>query len=192
MANTTYNCVDYCNNDPIGTPEIVSCGNDPVGGSSAVIFLACNHNIVDPSNGGQINTNLNAGRAWLFQRVSIEYGEPSPVEQDSLIACETAQLVTYDREFTYVNPNVSNTNIDIHDRLFGGRTLGGVLILECGADDDDDLFVTWIDSAVKLVGGRVFPGKNTEFQRFSGKGKWRSKKNPQRYPAPTGVSGFGE
>lgn len=188
-----YNCVDYCNTDPIGTPVVVGCGNDPVGGSSAAIFLACNHTIADPSNATQVNNNLAAETAWLFQRCSIEWGEPSPIEQDSLIACETSQLVTYDREFTYVNPNVSQANITIHNRLFSGRTLGGVLILECGADNDDDsdLYVTWIDSAVKMTGGRVFPKNNTEFQRFSGKGKWRSKKDPQRYPAPVGVVGFG-
>lgn len=186
-----YNCTDYCNTDPIGTPEVIGCGNDPVGGMSAAIFLACNHQISDPSNATQINAALANETAWLFKRCSVEIGEPSPVEQDSLIPCETSQLVTYDREFTYTNPNVSQANIDVHNRLFSGRTLGGALLLECGSDDDDDQYVTWIDSALKLTGGRVVPGKNTEFQRFSGKGKWRGKKDPQRYPAPVGVVGFG-
>jgi hypothetical protein len=185
------NCVEYCNTSPIGTPDVIGCGNDPVGGMSAIIWLACNHTITDPSNSTQINSNISAGKAWLFQRVSVELTEPSPVTQESLVPCETEQLVTYDRELTYVNPNVNATNIAVHDKLFDGRSLGGALIYECGSDDDTAYYVTWIDSTIRMTGGRVVPMKNTEFQKFSGKGKWRSKKNPMRYSAPTSVPGFG-
>lgn len=185
------NCVEYCDDAPIGTPEIIACGSDPVGGINAMIPLACNHTISNPSSATEVNNNINAGTAWLFQRVSVEIGEPTPVEQESLVPCETNQLVTYDRELTYINPNVSQENIDIHNNLFSGRTLGGLLLLECGSEDDDEQFVTWIDSAIRFTGGRLVPRTNTEFQRFSGKGKWRSKKDPQRYPAPVGVVGFG-
>lgn len=185
------NCVDYCSDDPIGTPETIGCGADPVGGLSAAIILACNHTITDPSNGTQINSNLSGGTAWLFQRLSIDIPEPSPIEVDSIVPCETASLVTYDWQLTYSNPNISQTNITVHDNFFDGRTIGGIIALECGSDDDSALFVTWIDAAIKMTGGRVIPATNTEFQRFAGIGKWRSKRSPQRYPAPAGVTGFG-
>jgi hypothetical protein len=181
------NCIDYCYSDPLGDPEVIECGRDPVGGLSAVILLECNHELTDPSSAAQVNAEIAAGRATLVQRASLTVDKPSPVTQESKVPCETPSLVTYDRKGVYENPNVTQQNISFHDNLFDGRRFGGMIMYECGTAEDDDQYVTWIDAAVKFTGGRVIPAKDTEGQSFQGDFAWRGMRNPQRYPAPAGI-----
>lgn len=181
-------CLDYCNDDPLGTHEVVSCATDPVGGASAMVVLECNHQLTDPSSGAEVLAEIAAGRAHLVERVSVTFDAPAEVTQDSLVPCETPRLVTYDRTGTYVNPNVSATNIDFHDKLMDGRKFGGLIVYECGTDDPTETkYVSWVNTPVKFTGGRILPGVNTEFQRFEGKITWRQKVNPSRHVMPEGV-----
>ncbi len=182
MANQ---CVDYCYSDTLPDPEVISCGTDPKGGVFAMVLLECNNQLTDPSSGTQVNAEIAAGRAKLVERISLSLEKPTPVTQESIIACETPQLTTYDRKGTYKNPNVTPQNVVFHNGLFDGRRFGGIILFYCGEDDED--WVDWIDSTVKFTGGRVIPQKDTELQLFDGDFTYRGKKDPLRYAAPAGV-----
>lgn len=188
-------CVNYCTTDPLGSYEIIECANDPVGGLSSVVILECGHSITeadaaDPADfAAAITAALNASppQATLIERCSLTIDAASPVTTESLVPCETPQLVTYDRKGIYKNPNVTPTNIGFHDRLFDGRKFGGMIVFECATLEDATQYVTWVNDPVKFTGSRIVPEKNTEFQRFEGEFVWRSKHNPMRYVAPTGI-----
>lgn len=182
MANQ---CVDYCYSDQLGDFEVISCGRDPVGGVFAAVILECNNQLTDASSGSQINAEIAAGRATLVERISITLEKPTPVTQDSIIACETPQLTTYDRAGTYKNPNVTPANVERHNSLFDGRKFGGMILFYC--DEEGDSYVDWIDSTIKFTGGRVIPSKDTEVQLFDGDFTYRGLASPLRYAAPAGV-----
>lgn len=186
-------CVNYCTTDPLGTYEIIECANDPVGGLSSAIFLECGHGITeadasDPADfATAINAAITANLAIKVDRCSFTIDAASPVSVDSLVPCETPSLVTYDRKGVYKNPNVTPNNITFHDKMFDGRKFGGLILFECATLEDATQYVTWVNSPVKFTGSRIVPEKNTEFQRFEGEFVWRSKNNPARYVAPTGI-----
>lgn len=186
-------CVNYCTTDPLGDYEIIQCANDPVGGLSSVIILECGHTITeadasDPADfATAIQTNITAGNATLVERCSLTIDAASPVTTESLVPCETPSLVTYDRKGVYKNPNVTPDNITFHDKLFDGRKFGGLIVFECATLEDATQYVSWINQPIKFTGSRIVPEKNTEFQRFEGEFVWRSKTNPMRYVAPTGI-----
>jgi hypothetical protein len=182
MANT---CLDYCYSEQLGEYEILSCGADPHGGIFAMVLLECNNTLTNPSSGTEVNAQINSGKAHLIQRCSLSIEKPSPVTQDSIIACETPILVTYERKGIYKNPNVTQQNVIFHNGLFDGRNFAGMLLFYCGEDDEN--WVDWVDSTVKFTGGRVIPVKDTEVQLFDGEFTYRAKKDPLRYAAPTGV-----
>lgn len=180
-------CVNYCTSDPLGDYEIIECAQDPVGGLSAALFLECGHSITDPSDETQITNAITAGEAKLISRCAFSIDAASPVTVESLVPCETPSLVTYDRKGVYKNPNVTPDNIALHDQIFDGRKFGGLILFECATLEDATQYVTWINSPVKFTGSRIVPEKNTEFQRFEGECVWRSKTNPTRHVAPSGI-----
>lgn len=181
--------IDYCNEDPLGEAEVVLCPKDDlVGGFNAAIFLEKNHGIADPANAGQINAAKQNNKAHQVDRVSIWIDAPSAVDQESLVPCETPSTVNYDRKGGYINPNVTTNNVPFHDNLFDGRTLGGIILANCGKDGTVEK-VLFINHPVKLKGGLIGPQKNTEFMRFEGEWSGRSMKNATIHNAPIGIFG---
>lgn len=189
------NCINLCTTDPLGDYELPECTNDPVGGMSAVIWLECDHTLTEADFDGdkttlgtKINAEITAGRAHLVERCSFTFEAASEVTTDSLVPCEVASLVTYERSGNYLNPNITATNITFHNGLFDGRNFGGIITYECGYDDStEQKYISWVDASVKVTGSRIVPGANTEFQRFEGVAKWKAKYNPMRYEMPIGV-----
>lgn len=179
--------LDYCNTDPLGDSDYIACPKDRlVGGSSQAIFLEVGHAITDPSDDTEITTALNNGSAHLVQQIAFWVDAASPIEQDSLVPCETSSLVNYDRTGGYVNPNVTNQNVSFHDNLFDGRTFGGVIFAGCGKDGITDK-VYWINHPIKLKGSLIFPRPNSEFQRFEGTWAGRSMNNHTVHNVPPGI-----
>ena len=74
------NCINYNCADELGTQELLDCDGDNLGGASAVVFLACNHQLTDPSDGTEIQAEIDAGRAWLYKDVEIGIGKASAVK----------------------------------------------------------------------------------------------------------------
>ena len=179
--------ISYCNEDPLGTPEVTYCPKyDKVGGMSSVIFLETGHGVTDPSSASQINAAKAAQKAHQIDRVSMSVEGASAVESDSLVPCEPANVVNYDRKGIYINPNVTVANIGFHDNLFDGRVFAGAIVAECGKDGVITE-VSWINHKMTLRGSLLIPAKNTEYQRFEGEWKGRSMNNPSKHAVPVGI-----
>jgi len=181
-------CIDYSCNEVLGSQLLNICGEELLGGSSAFIFLECNHQLTDPSSATQIATEIAAGRATLVKNVKVGINKPSPIEVDSNVACGTSVLVNYDRTGSLVDGNVNNSNVTFYNKVFNGRSFGGLILYLCGTlDSKQGELVEWIDAAVTFTGGKVLPTGNNEFQRFEGDFKWRKRTGQSLHNAPAGI-----
>jgi hypothetical protein len=182
------NCINYECDDALGTHLQNDCGEELLGGSSGILLLECDHQLTDPSSASEINAEIAAGRATLITSIKVGMDAASAIEVDSNVSCGSQVLVNYDRTFSLVDGNVNNNNIDMYNQMFKGHKLGGVVLYLCGtAEADAGEKVLWIDTAVNAVGSLIVPNQNTEFQRFEGTFRWRSKNNPAMYTAPVGI-----
>lgn len=181
------NCINY-NCDPLGEHTIeASCAGLIKGGASNLIILDCDHTVTNPSSAQQLNDNITAGTAKIVTNVKFGWSKPSPVTVDSTTSCGVAETVTYDWTATLQDGSVSDTNIDFWNVLAAGRKIGGIIALEC-YDSGETPYVTWIDALIQTQGGRVLPNVNTQAQTIDLDLKWRSKRSPQKYDAPVGVT----
>lgn len=180
------NCVNYDCDDALGEYNENECGEELPGGANAAVFLECNHQLTDASDGTAVLAEIAAGRAKLVTGAFFSIEAPAPVTQDSIQACKPPVLVTYNRTLTYRNGNVSQANRDFHNVIFRGKKFGGLIIYECGTADSLNPQVTWIDSQVTFTGGRILPG-STELQRFESQGSWVSKDMEILANVPAGV-----
>lgn len=174
---------DYCYSDPLGTPDAEYCPQNYVrGGARQIIILENGHGITDPSNDAQITAALNAGTAHRFKEVSFWVDDPTPVEGEQVLPCETAPVVNYDRTGGYVNPTVTNNNVSVHNNLFDGRTFAGVLFVNC------DLANTfWLDFPIKFKGGLSAPRFETETHKFTSTWSGRSMNNHSVHGVAPGI-----
>lgn len=176
------NCINYNCNDVLDTHVPVDCGDYPLGGISAAIILACNHQLLDPSNGTQVNAEIAAGRAWLVENIKVSIAEPSAVLVPNPVACRQDRLINYDRTGTWQDGNVNEDNVSWYTTLFSGQSFGGVIFRECAESR-----ITFIDDEVTWTGGRLVPDSDNENQLFNGSFAWRSKVEPDIYAEPAGV-----
>jgi len=177
-------CIDY-NCSDLADHLMNDCAEELTGGQDQAILLDCDHTITDFSNGTQINAAITAGTAVLVKNIKVGLDLPSAIELDSNIANRSPKLVNYDRTGTWIDGNVNNNNVNtFYPSWLQGRTLGGMIIYENG---NDTKAVTVIDAPIQATGGRIIPADNNEFQRFEVAFKWKSKTDPKRYSAPTGV-----
>lgn len=183
------NCLNYDCNDPIGEHLPNDCGEELLGGSNGALVLECDHQLTDPSSAVQINAEIAAGRATLLTNAKIGIDAAAPIEVDSNVSCGTTKLVNYDRTGTLIDGNVNATNINFYDKLFSGRSFGGLILNLCGTAEAETTGakVEWIDSAVTFTGSKLLPNNNNEFQTFSGAFKWRKKTMPSLHEAPEGI-----
>lgn len=181
-----YNCDNYCN-DPLDNHSLNDCGLELLGSSDSAILLECNHTIDDPSNATQVAANIAAGKAHLVKNVKIGFGAPSPITVESNVGGGNPKVVNYDRKGTYVDGNVSASNVDFYKPIFAGRKFGGLIIREKGAADSGKPQVTWIDREVTFTGGRILPTGNNEFQRFECEFVWRNLYDADIYTEPAGI-----
>ncbi len=157
------NCINYNCDDQIGDQVLNDCGIELQGGIDAVIFLECDNQLTDPSDAAEIQAELDAGRATIFNNVKYSLDPPSPVKIASNVACAPDKIVRYDRTGTLVDGNVNDANVDVYNEVFSGRSFGGLILHECETGK-----VTWIDEEIIVEGGRVIPDNNGEFQTFTG------------------------
>lgn len=181
-----YNCAQYgC--DPLGTYSLNECGEVLLGGFDSVILLECNHQITDPSNATQVQAALTAGTATLITEASFSIEPPAPVTVDTLVPCQPAKTVNYNRTANYRNQNVNPNNVEFHQPIFAGKVFGGLIIRMCSETDSGTGYVYWVDAAVTFTGGVVGPAANTELQRFEGVASWVSKNDPTLHVEPAGI-----
>lgn len=181
------NCINYDCNDELGLHTPNDCGEELLAGVSGIVLLECNTQLTDPSNATQINAEIAAGRATLINGVKIGLNAPSPVEVDSVQVGATQKLVTYNREGTIVDSNVSIANSTFYNKVFGGRTFGGAILYLKGTEEGTTTFVTYIDAPINFTGGLPIKNNNDENMMFTGTFKWRKKDMPQLATAPVGI-----
>lgn len=175
-------CLNYNCNDTLDVHVPVDCGDYPLGGVDAAVILGCDHELIDPANGTQVNAEIAAGRAWLVENLRISITEPSPITIPNPVACRADKVINYDRSGTWQDANVNEDNIDWYTTLFSGQAFGGLILRECAADR-----VTWIDDPLSWSGGRVIPDSENEVQMFAGTFNWKSKVEPTIHAQPANV-----
>lgn len=181
MGCVNYNCID-----PLGTHTLNACGIERQGGASAAVLFECGSLPTDPTDGAEINALISAGEAYLIRNVNISYEAASPVEIESNIPCQPAKVINYDRTGRLIDTNVNEQNVVFYNKIFAGRVFGGMIIFECGNEDDPK--AKYIDKSITFTGSDLLPSTDSEWQRFEATFKWKS-----RYPnvsvidVPTGV-----
>jgi len=181
-----YNCGNFECDESLGTYEENECNIELSGGSNKAVFLECNHQLTDPSNGTAIQAEIDAGRAHLITAAYFEIPLASPVTVEAVEACKPPVLVTYNRTLIHRNGQVNINNGTFYSTIFGGKKFGGIILYECGTADALNPQVTWIDSQVSFTGNRILPG-SSELQRFEGTGAWISKVEPTLHQVPANI-----
>jgi hypothetical protein len=182
------NCVNYDCADTLGTHLLNDCGEELLAGISGTVLLECNHQLTDPSSASQINAEIAAGRATLFDNLKIGLDEPSAVTVDSNIVGGTPKLVTYDRSGTAIDSNVNQNNINTYNQLLGGKVMGGAIMYLKGTEESTaGAKVLWIDAAISFTGGLPIQNDNNVNMFFNNKFTWRKKDMPSLYAAPNGI-----
>ena len=182
------NCINYDCNDELGTYTQNDCGEELLAGVSGIVLLECNTQLTDPSSATEINDEIAAGRATLINGVKIGLDAPSPVEIDSNVVGATQKLVTYNRQGSLIDGNVSIANVEFYNKVFGGRTFGGAILYLKGTEESTaGAFVTYIDAPINFVGGLPIKNNNDENMTFNGTFKWRKKDMPALATAPVGI-----
>ena len=154
-------------------PETDACVNFVGGMSKAVIVKA--GVVVDPLSEAEVQAAITAGNAVLVESVLIDLPEASVVTQSPTIACETDNVVTYNRTINMRDGKVVQAVKLFYDALnnSSGFRAGMVIVYECS---ENRQFV--IDATVKFQGSMTKPGSDTEYQVFNYIGNWRSKTDP--------------
>lgn len=181
MGCINYNCID-----PLGQHTLNQCGYERQGGAANAIIFECGSLPQDPSDGNEINTLISNGKATVLRNVNISYEAASPVEIDSNIPCQPSKVINYDRSGKLIDTNINSSNVDFYNKLFSGRVIGGMIIEECGNDDDPK--AKYIDKPITFTGSDILPATDKEWQKFEATFKWKSREpNVKIINVPVGV-----
>jgi len=151
-------------------------------------LLECDNQLTDPSDPAEITTEIAAGRAHLLLGLKIGVDAPTAIEVDSNVSGGTTKLVNYDRTMTLIDGNVSDNNIDVYDKVCGGRVFGGAILYLVGTEQSTaGASVYYIDSAINFTGGLTIPNNDNEFITFNATAKWRKKTMGTLATAPAGI-----
>lgn len=180
MACESYNCADE-----FGPHELTTCDEYPMGGVSGAVLFTCDSTLVDPTDGVEIQAEIDAGTAILINNIKANLPDASPVTVPSPVACQSDITSNYDRTFIIIDGHVNNTNIDnIYNPLTSGNNIGAILFYECDADR-----TTYINPTKGLTqtATRVVPDENTDNQKITATFNWRSKELSNIFAKPAGI-----
>jgi hypothetical protein len=182
------NCISYDCQDALGDYVSNSCGEELLAGISGMVLLECNNQLTDPSNATQINAEIAAGRAVLVDGIKVGFDAPSPVQVESNTVGATQKTVTYNRQGTLIDGNVSIINTAFYDKVFGGRVFGAAIMYIKGTEDSTDgAKVAFIDAPINFTGGLPIKNNNDENMIYTGTFTWRKLTMPTLAAAPVGI-----
>jgi hypothetical protein len=139
----------------------------------------------DPEDATDVQALIDSGDAMYIPDVKVGITEPSAVEVSRMRSCSPPTVVTYDREFTLMDDDVSPVNVRAYNSINAskGVELLGLLMHECGAQR-----ATYIEERISLQGGRIVPDDDTEtLQHFNYIGKWKSPSDSPIVSWPSGL-----
>lgn len=180
-------CINYNCQDELGAQLLNNCGYERQGGSSQLILIECG-SVLSTMTAAAINALVTAGNAVIVKNVNVSYDYASPIEVDSNVPCQPSRIVNYDREGMWVDRNVNSSNVNFYNSIFKGRKFGGMVIVECGNEDDPK--VKYIDAVITASGSDRLPNNNNEFQDFKVTFKWKSLNMPSISNKPVGINGI--
>jgi hypothetical protein len=178
---TSYNC------DALGSynSTLDNCSVFRTGGTSALVFLDCDHQITDPTSGVQILAEIAAGRGWLVENLKVGFQAGSPVTVDPVVSCGTSRVVKNTYTMSIFDAKVDATNNDFWNQLANGYVIGGLIANICPTDGLADIAI-YVDSEISFQGGLVSEDVNTGLIRFEMTATWQSV-GYDVITAPTGV-----
>jgi len=163
------NCVDYdCGELTDHLPN--SCNTQVLGGSDAIAFLTCDHQLTDPSDSVELQAEYDAGRLKVFKSVKVGIPAASPVTTTSYIAGAVAPVSNYDRTITVVDANYNQDNITLYDLILNNKSFGGALVRLADSDQ-----IIWLNYRLTAEGSPIVPDDTNEAIRFETTFKGRSK-----------------
>lgn len=178
---SSYNCLSLGSYNS----TLDNCSTFRTGGTSAIVLLACDHQITDPTDGAAILAEIAAGRAWLVENVKVGISAGTPVTVDPITACGTAKVIKNTYTGTIYDAKVDATNNDFWNQLTNGYVIGGMIMNVCSTDSLADIAI-YVDAEISFSGGLVQPDVNTELIRFEVSFTWNSV-GYDVITAPTGV-----
>lgn len=150
-----------------------------------MIILECDHQLTDPSNGTQVQAEIDAGRATLIKNVKVGHGAPSATSVASNIANTPDKVVKYSYEISVIDGNVNNANMSFYNTLGSGASFGGLIL-----HNSEDNTVLYYDKEFRAQGGLVAPDNDGEFVRYEYSlmmDSARASVNPELATEPSGI-----
>lgn len=158
------------------------------GGMSAMILLRCGVERADlvqdadPTllDDAKVQALISGNDAKAIKNIQVTINAPSEETADILSPCEPDVAVNYTRTITIEDPNVNEVRRSFWSSVNSANRFanGGALLYECDADR-----WTYVDKSLQISGGRETPAKNTELQKFTLTGTYRSKDDAEIFPA---------
>ena len=178
---SSYNCLSL----GAYNSTLDNCSTFRTGGTSAIVLLACDHQITDPTDGTAILAEIAAGRAWLVENLKVGISAGTPVTVDPITACSTPRVIKNTYSGTIFDAKVDATNNDFWNQLTNGYVIGGMIMNVCSTDGLSDIAI-YVDAEISFSGGLVQPDVNTDLIRFEVSFTWNSV-GYDIITAPTGV-----
>lgn len=180
-------CINYNCQDELGTHTLNDCGYERQGGAASLILIECGATL-SGMTANDINALVASGDATIVSNVNVSYDYASPVEAETNVPCQPPRVVNYNREGNWVDRNVNADNINFYNDIFKGRRFGGMIIFECGNEDDPKM--KYIDDVITITGADKLPNNNNEFQDIRSTFKWQSLRMPSIFNTPPGIVGI--
>lgn len=178
---TCYNCDTL----PSYDSTLSNCSNYRTAGTNNIILLHCGYEISDPADGEEWLDLIDQGGATWLSNFKAGITPPSPVTQDSIIACGSTVTINNDWTVTITDYKVNVTNNDFWGVLTGGYLVAGMLMDICPTEDLEDISL-WVDAQVSFGGGINSPDNNGELISNQITATFR-KKRIETVLAPVGI-----
>lgn len=164
----TYNCQELS----VFESTLSNCATYRAGGSSSIIFLACGHDITDPTDLAAIEAAIAGGTAWRMENVKVGITPGTPETVAPVTSCGTERVINNTYTATIFASQVSQENSEFINTLTSGYVLGGVIFGVCETDGLTNIML-YADAEVAIQGGIVLPDTNADVIRYEITATWK-------------------
>lgn len=144
---------------------VVGCAGARPAGVSDILFALCGHSIVDPSDGTQWTTALNANFAKELFSVAAGFDSGEPTLSPKTTACGLPSTLFVTYTGTITDYNFTSDNVAFYNTLINGYKIPAMLMRLCPKSGWDDQSL-WLDGEISFTGSPVVPNTDEETARF--------------------------